>query len=101
MVRVRFAGAVPKKRWLDIGFWIPRRILRPRDRGKGIDKALLLHLAKGAVDKGCARFEWQVLAWNTPAIEFYESLGAQVLKEWLTMRASGEALERLAAQAVD
>jgi len=98
MVRVRFAGAVPKKRWLDIGFWLPRRILRPRHRGKGIGRALLLHLAKVAAEKGYSRFEWQVLDWNTPAIEVFQSLGAQVMKEWLILRASHEALERLAAQ---
>ena len=51
--------------------------VRPRFRGKGIGKALLLHLAKVAVEEGCGRFEWQVLDWNTPAIEFYESLGAK------------------------
>ena len=72
--------------------------VRPRFRGKGIGKALLLRLAKVAVDEGCGRFEWQVLDWNTPAIEFYQSLGAKVMKEWLTMRVSGDELERLAAQ---
>ncbi len=73
--------------------------VRPLYRGKGIGKAVLLHLAKLAVEEGCGRFEWQVLDWNTPAIKFYESLGAKVMKEWLTMRLSGEPLENLAAQA--
>jgi len=72
--------------------------VRPRFRGKGIGKALLLRLAKVAVDEGCGRFEWQVLDWNTPAIQFYESLGAKVMKEWLTMRVSGDELMSLAAQ---
>ena len=71
--------------------------VRPRFRGKGIGKALLLHLAKTAVDEGCARFEWQVLDWNTPSIDFYQSVGAKVMKEWLTMRVSGEELVRLAS----
>jgi len=75
--------------------------VHPRFRGKGIGKALLLRLAKVAVDEGCGRFEWQVLDWNTPAIEFYESLGAKVMKEWLTMRVSGDELIRLASQAKD
>ncbi|MGB9485652.1 MAG: GNAT family N-acetyltransferase [Terriglobia bacterium] len=75
--------------------------VQPRFRGKGIGKALLLRLAKVAVDEGCGRFEWQVLDWNTPAIEFYESLGAKVMKEWLTMRVSGEELRVLASQAED
>jgi GNAT superfamily N-acetyltransferase len=73
--------------------------VRPRFRGEGIGKALLLHLAKMAVDEGCGRFEWQVLDWNTPAIEFYQSLGAKVMKEWLTMRVSGEELRELASRA--
>jgi GNAT superfamily N-acetyltransferase len=72
--------------------------VRPRFRGKGIGKTLLLRLAKVAVEEGCGRFEWQVLDWNTPAIEFYQSLGARVMKEWLTMRVSGDELVRLAAQ---
>ena len=81
------------------GLYLEDLFVRPPHRGKGIGKALLLHLAKTAVDEGCGRFQWQVLDWNKPSIEFYESLGAQVMKEWLTMRASGKALERLAAQA--
>ena len=45
-----------------------------------------------AVQENCGRFQWQVLDWNTPSIKFYESLGAKVMKEWLTMRVEGEAL---------
>jgi ribosomal protein S18 acetylase RimI-like enzyme len=70
--------------------------VRPEFRGKGIGKALLVHLAQIAVRESCGRFVWQVLDWNTPAIEFYKSLGAKVLDEWLTMRVEGEALEKLA-----
>jgi GNAT superfamily N-acetyltransferase len=81
------------------GIFLEDVFVRPQFRKRGIGRALLLHLARIAVEKGCARFEWQVLDWNAPAIEFYESLGAQVMKEWLTMRVSGEALEKLAAQA--
>jgi GNAT superfamily N-acetyltransferase len=73
--------------------------VRPAFRGQGIGKALLLRLAKMAVDEGCGRFEWQVLDWNTPALKFYESLGAKRLNEWLTLRLSGEELGALAAQA--
>ena len=58
-----------------------------------------MYLAKIAVRENCGRFEWQVLDWNAPAIEFYKSLGAEVMKDWLTMRVSGEALRRLAGQA--
>ena len=72
--------------------------VRPQYRGKGIGKALLVHLARIAVAENCGRFEWQVLDWNTPSIEFYKSLGAEIMKEWLTMRISGEGIARLAAQ---
>jgi len=71
-------------------------LVRQRFRGQGIGKALLLRLAKTAADEGCARFEWQVLDWNTSAIKFYQSLGAKVMEGWLTMRVSGEELARLA-----
>lgn len=72
--------------------------VRPPFRGKGIGKALLVFLAKIAVEENCGRFEWQVLDWNKPAIDFYKSLGAEVMSEWLTMRVSGEALAKLAEQ---
>lgn len=80
------------------GVYLEDVFVRPEFRGRGIGKALLVHLAKIAVEDGCGRFEWQVLDWNTPAIEFYRSLGAQVMKEWLTMRVSGDALHKLASQ---
>lgn len=83
--------------WLGrAGLYLEDLFVRPAFRGKRIGKALLVRLAKIAVDEGCGRFEWQVLDWNAHAIEFYKSLGACVLDEWLTMRVSGEALEKLA-----
>jgi GNAT superfamily N-acetyltransferase len=78
------------------GLFLEDLFVKPEFRGKGVGKALLVHLAKIAVDEGCERYVWNVLDWNTPAIEFYESLGAQVLKEWLIMRVDGEALKKLA-----
>jgi GNAT superfamily N-acetyltransferase len=72
--------------------------VRPRLRGHGIGKALLVRLAKIAVEENCGRFQWQVLDWNQPSIDFYEALGAKKLTEWLTMRVEGDALEKLAAQ---
>jgi GNAT superfamily N-acetyltransferase len=69
----------------------------PEFRGWGIGKALLVHLARIAVEKGCGRYQWQVLDWNEPAIRFYESMGGQVLREWLPVRVTGADLERLAA----
>lgn len=80
------------------GLFLEDLFVRPVFRGKGIGKALLLHLARIAVRENCSRYVWNVLDWNTPAIEFYESLGAKVLREWLVMRVDGEALKRLAEQ---
>jgi GNAT superfamily N-acetyltransferase len=81
------------------GLYLEDLFVRPRFRKNGIGKALLVHLARVAVEKGCGRCQWQVLDWNRPAVEFYESLGARVMKEWLTMRVTGEALAKLAEQA--
>jgi GNAT superfamily N-acetyltransferase len=81
------------------GLYLEDLFVRPAYRGRGIGRAMLVHLAKIAVEEGCARYQWQVLDWNIPAIKFYEALGAKVLKEWLTMRVSGEELRTLAAQA--
>ncbi len=81
------------------GLYLEELFVRPEYRGKGIGKALLVHVVQIAVRENCGRFQWQVLDWNTPAIEFYESLGAKTLKEWLTMRVDGEALQRLGAEA--
>ncbi|MFB3924226.1 MAG: N-acetyltransferase family protein [Terriglobia bacterium] len=83
------------------GIFLEDLFVRPQFRKKGIGKALLLRLAKIAVEERCARVDWIVLDWNTPALEFYKSLGAEVLKEWVTMRLSGEALAKLAALAKD
>ena len=79
------------------GLYLEDLFVRPEFRGKGIGKALLVHLAKIAVEEGCGRFEWQVLNWNTPALEFYKSLGARVMDEWSTMRITGEPLRNLAS----
>jgi len=68
-------------------------------RGRGVGLALMRHVARVAVERGCARFEWAVLDWNEPAIGFYTSLGAKPHNEWTVYRLSGEALTRLAAKA--
>jgi GNAT superfamily N-acetyltransferase len=80
-------------RW---GLYLEDLFVRPRHRGRGIGKALLVELARIAVREGCGRIVWQVLDWNQPAIDFYEQLGAKPFEEWVTMRIDGEALERLA-----
>ena len=71
--------------------------VRPEARGRGIGKEMMRFLARTALDTGCGRFVWQVLDWNEPSIRFYESLGAQVVREWLTCRIDGDALRALAA----
>jgi GNAT superfamily N-acetyltransferase len=77
------------------GLYLEDLFVLPQYRGKGHGKALLSHLAKLAVERGCGRFEWAVLDWNTPAIEFYEALGARPQTEWTTFRLTDEALTRL------
>jgi GNAT superfamily N-acetyltransferase len=79
------------------GIYLEDLFVRPAFRGKGIGKALLASVAAIAVAEGCPRLEWAVLDWNTPAIDFYRSVGALPMSEWTTMRLSGEALARLAA----
>jgi GNAT superfamily N-acetyltransferase len=70
----------------------------PSLRGQGVGKALLAHLARIAVEQGCPRLEWDVLAWNAPAIAVYESIGAQILTEWRIMRLAGDPLTTVALQ---
>jgi GNAT superfamily N-acetyltransferase len=69
----------------------------PAHRGHGIGKALLQRVAAVAVERGCARLQWDVLDWNQPAIDFYQSRGAIMLESWRIMRVTGAALVRLAA----
>ena len=78
------------------GLYLEDLFVRPEARGLGIGKALLVHLAGVAVARGYARFEWQVLDWNAPAIGFYTALGAKPRDEWTVMRVDGAALQSLA-----
>ncbi|MGQ0642295.1 MAG: GNAT family N-acetyltransferase [Gemmatimonadaceae bacterium] len=78
------------------GLYLEDLFVLPEHRGRGVGRALLSHLARTAVTRDCARFEWAVLDWNEPAIRFYESLGAQPMSDWTVMRVSGQVLERLA-----
>jgi GNAT superfamily N-acetyltransferase len=79
--------------------WLEDLFVRPEHRGAGLGRALLVALASLARQRGCGRFEWAVLDWYTPAIRFYESLGATVLPDWRIARVTGDALARLAADA--
>lgn len=78
------------------GLYLEDIFVVPERRGRGVGKALLLHLARLANERGCGRMEWSVLDWNEPAIRFYEGLGARRLEEWTTCRLAGDALRRYA-----
>jgi diamine N-acetyltransferase len=78
------------------GIYLEDIFVRPAYRKRGIGKALLARLAVRCVAQGYARFEWSVLDWNKPSIEFYRSIGAQVMDEWKICRLSGEALAAFA-----
>lgn len=79
------------------GIYLEDLFVRPEHRGRGIGKALLVHLAQLAVSRGCGRLEWSVLDWNVDAIAFYEKLGARAQDEWTVYRVTGEALTHLAS----
>ncbi len=79
------------------GLYLEDLYVTPAARGRGVGKALLAHLARTAVDRGCARLEWAVLDWNEPAIAFYRSLGAVAMGKWTVNRVTGPALQALAA----
>ena len=78
------------------GLYLEDLFVRPAWRGRGIGKALLAHLAQVAVQRGCGRFEWSVLDWNTPAIDFYRAQGAVGMDGWTVHRLEGAALRTLA-----
>ena len=79
------------------GLYLEDLFVEPAHRGHGHGKALLKHLARIAVERGCGRFEWSVLDWNVDAQQFYESLGAVVMPDWRITRVTGESLRALAS----
>jgi GNAT superfamily N-acetyltransferase len=81
------------------GLYLEDLFVQPAFRRRGYGRALLIHLARLAVERGCGRFEWAVLDWNASAVSFYESLGATVLPDWRITRVTGPALEKLAGRA--
>ncbi|MBB4725348.1 MULTISPECIES: GNAT family N-acetyltransferase [Xanthomonas] len=81
------------------GLYLEDLFVRPEARGKGAGLALLRHLAQLAVQRGCGRFEWSVLDWNQPAIDFYKAVGARPMDGWTVYRLDGERLAAFAAGA--
>jgi GNAT superfamily N-acetyltransferase len=80
------------------GIYLEDLFVRPEHRGVGLGKALLKRLAAIAVERGCGRFEWSVLDWNQPSIDFYVAHGARPMDGWTTYRVTGPALTELAGQ---
>ena len=78
------------------GIYLEDLFVRPAFRGRGIGKALLAHLANLCVENGWSRLQWSVLDWNTPSIDFYRSLGAEMMDEWKLCKVTGAALSQLA-----
>ncbi len=78
------------------GLYLEDLYVSPEHRRSGAGKALLKHLAEIALSRNCGRFEWSVLDWNEPAIQFYHSIGAKPQDEWVGYRLTGKALEELA-----
>lgn len=78
------------------GIYLEDLYVKPTMRGKGFGKSLLAYIAKLAVTRQCTRFEWSVLDWNEPSIQFYRSIGAKAMDEWTVQRLDGKALHALA-----
>ncbi|CAG2083746.1 GNAT family N-acetyltransferase [Xanthomonas euroxanthea] len=78
------------------GLYLEDLFVRPQARGQGAGLALLRHLARLAVQRGCGRFEWSVLDWNQPAIDFYQAAGARPMDGWTVYRLDGERLAAFA-----
>jgi GNAT superfamily N-acetyltransferase len=80
------------------GLYLEDLYVRPEARGHGAGRALLEHLAQIAVERNWGRFEWAVLDWNEPSINFYKRMGARAMDEWTIFRMTGESLRRLAGR---
>ncbi|MBN3767369.1 GNAT family N-acetyltransferase [Burkholderia sp. Ac-20365] len=81
------------------GLYLEDLYVQPTERGTGLGSKMLRYLAALAVERQCGRFEWSVLDWNQPAIDFYQKMGATVLPDWRIVRITGDALDQLAASA--
>ncbi|MEE3719813.1 GNAT family N-acetyltransferase [Tumidithrix elongata RA019] len=78
------------------GIYLEDLFVLPDYRGRSIGKALIVQVAKIALERGCGRLEWAVLDWNLPAIAFYERMGADILTDWRICRVTGESLQEFA-----
>lgn len=83
------------------GIYLEDLYVKESMRGNGFGQKMLQHLAKIAKEKNCGRLEWSVLDWNTPAIQFYQRMGAKAMDEWTVYRVTGDALDRLANESID
>lgn len=81
------------------GIYLEDLFVKPEFRGKGYGKQLLAYLARLTVERNCGRLEWSVLDWNTPALDFYKSVGATPMQEWTVQRLTGDSLMSLAKTA--
>jgi GNAT superfamily N-acetyltransferase len=77
------------------GIWLEDLYVRPPFRKQGLGRALIEAVARVGVERGCGRYEWTALNWNTRALEFYRGLGAQEMSEWILLRVQQEGLKRL------
>ena len=80
------------------GIYLEDLFVHAAERRHGYGRALLTALARVCVERGYRRFEWAVLDWNQPSIDFYRSIGAVGMDEWTVQRVSGDALTKLAAE---
>lgn len=80
------------------GLYLEDLFVSPDQRGNGYGAALLSRLAAVAVERGCARLDWQVLDWNQPSIDFYEAIGSGIRRDWLPCRLDGDALTAMASR---
>jgi len=78
------------------GLYLEDLYVKQSHRGKGYGTQMLQRLAQLAVERGCGRFEWSVLDWNEPAIQFYKAMGADVMPDWRICRVTGDSLASLA-----
>jgi len=80
------------------GLYLEDLYIKPAYRKRGYGKALMIHLARIAKERDCGRFEWWVLDWSEPSLEFYRSIGAVPMNDWTVQRVTGDALAKLAAE---